>query len=206
MSENYINAKEWRKANRQKLKKYRGEWVIYTKDGVIAHDCNYRAMTQQVDLRQLSPLDYITERIHENEFVEPLKFLPVRFRTVKKHDWQPKYDVCLTFRESKIVEMLVDSGSDISLITLNLGQDLGYAISSGEILSSGEGVGGSIQYVLRQVEMQIDEHIFSAPIAWLQNEECQEVLLGREVVFDLFDIEFKQAEEKILFKYRQSLL
>jgi hypothetical protein len=28
--------------------------------------------------------------------------------------------------------------------------------------------------------------------------------LGREVVFDLFDIEFKQAEEKILFKYRQS--
>ncbi len=206
MSENYINAKEWRKANRQKLKKYRGEWVIYTKDGVIAHDRNYRAMTQQIDLRQLSPLDYITERIYENEFVEPLKFLPVRFRTVKKHDWQPKYDICLTFRESKIVEMLVDSGSDISLITLNLGQDLGYAISSGEILSSGEGVGGSIQYVLRQVEMQIDEHIFSAPIAWLQNEECQEVLLGREVVFDLFDIEFKQAEEKILFKYRQNLL
>ena len=205
MSENYANAKEWRKANYQKLKKYRGEWVIYTKNGVIAHDTNYRAMTQQIDLRQLSPLDYITERIYENEFIEPVKFLPVRFRTVKKHDWQPKYDVCLTFRESKVVEMLVDSGSDISLITLGLGEDLGYVISSGEILSSGEGVGGSIQYVLRQVEMQIDNHVFSAPIAWLQNELCQEVLLGREVVFDLFDIEFKQAEEKILFKYRQSL-
>jgi hypothetical protein len=205
MSENYANAKEWRKANYQKLKKYRGEWIIYTKDGVIAHDTNYRAMTQQVDLRQLSPLDYITERIYENEFIEPLKFLPVRFSTVKKHDWQPKYDIRLTFRESKIVEMLVDSGSDISLITLGLGEDLGYEISSGEILSSGEGVGGSIQYVLRQVEMQIDNHIFSAPIAWLQDDVCQEVLLGREVVFDLFDIEFKQAEEKILFKYRQSL-
>jgi hypothetical protein len=203
MNESYINAKEWRKANRQKLKKYRGEWVIYTKDGVIAHDSNYRAMTKQIDLRQLSPLDYITERIYENEFVEPLKFFPVRFRTVKKHDWQPKYDIRLTFAESKIVEMLVDSGSDISLITLHLGEDLGYEISSGEILSNGEGVGGSIQYVLRQVEMQIDDHIFSAPIAWLQNETCQEVLLGREVVFDLFDIEFKQAEEKILFKHRQ---
>jgi hypothetical protein len=204
MSENYLSAKEWRKANHQKLKKYRGEWVIYTKNGVIAHDRNYRAMTQQIDLSLLSPLDYITERIYENEFVEPVKFLPVRFRTVKKHDWQPKYDVCLTFRESKIVEMLVDSGSDISLITFDLGEDLGYTVSSGEILSSGEGVGGSIQYVLRQVEMQIDDHTFSAPIAWLQNEACQEVLLGREVVFDLFDIEFKQAEEKILFKYRQS--
>ena len=205
MSESYTNAKEWRKANYQKLKKYRGEWVIYTKNGVIAHDANYRAMTQQIDFRQLSPWDYITERIYENEFIEPLKFLPVRFRTVKKHDWQPKYDICLTFRESKVVEMLVDSGSDISLITLGLGEDLGYEISSGEILSSGEGVGGSIQYVLRQVEMQIDNHIFSAPIAWLQDVVCQEVLLGREVVFDLFDIEFKQAEEKILFKYRQSL-
>jgi hypothetical protein len=205
MSENYINAKDWRKANRQKLKKYRGEWVIYTKNGVIAHNSDYRTMTQQIDLQQLSPWDYITERIYENEFIEPVKFFPVRFRTVKKHDWQPKYDVCLTFHNSKILEMLVDSGSDISLITLGLGEDLGYAISSGEILSSGEGVGGSIQYVLRQVEMQIDDHIFSAPIAWLQNEICQEVLLGREVVFDLFDIEFKQAEEKILFKYRQSL-
>ena len=205
MNENYADAKEWRKANHHKLKKYRGEWIIYTKDGVIAHDSNYRAMTQQVDLRQLSPWDYITERIYENEFVEPLKFLPVRFRTVKKHDWQPKYEVCLTFRESKIVKMLVDSGSDISLIMLGLGEDIGYAISSGEILSSGEGVGGSIQYVLRQVEMRIDDHIFSAPIAWLQNEACKEVLLGREVVFDLFDIKFKQAEEKILFKYRQNL-
>ncbi|MDB9459340.1 hypothetical protein PN473_13145 [Dolichospermum circinale CS-545/17] len=48
----------------------------------------------------------------------------------------------------------------------------------------------------------IDNYTFSAPVAWLQNEDCQEVLLGREVVFDLFDIEFKQAEEKILFKYR----
>jgi len=56
MTENCVSAKEWRKANHQKLKKYRGEWVIYTKDGVIAHDRNYRAMTQQIDLRQLSPL------------------------------------------------------------------------------------------------------------------------------------------------------
>lgn len=198
----YNSAKEWRKANYQKLKQYRGEWIIYTKDGVIAHHQDYRIMTQQIDLQNLKSSDYITERIYENEFVEPVKFLPVRFRTVKKHDWQPKYEVCLTFQNSKILEMLVDSGSDISLITLYLGTDLGYTLSQGEVLSNGEGVGGSVQYVLRQVEMQIDDYTFSAPVAWLQNEDCQEVLLGREIVFDLFDIEFKQAEEKIIFKYR----
>ncbi len=55
---------------------------------------------------------------------------------------------------------------------------------------------------LRQVEMQLDGHIFTAPVAWAQTDFCQEILLGREVVFDLFDIEFKQAEEMIIFKRR----
>ena len=36
MNEKYNSAKEWRKANYRKLKQYRGEWIIYTKDGVIA--------------------------------------------------------------------------------------------------------------------------------------------------------------------------
>ncbi|XVE12508.1 MAG: DUF4351 domain-containing protein [Dolichospermum sp. DET68] len=38
----------------------------------------------QQNHQNLKSSDYITERIYENEFVEPAKFLPVRFRTVKK--------------------------------------------------------------------------------------------------------------------------
>ena len=41
-------------------------------------------MTQQIDLQNLDPSEYITERIYENEFVEPAKFFPVRLRIVKK--------------------------------------------------------------------------------------------------------------------------
>jgi hypothetical protein len=84
MNENYNNAKEWRRSNYQKLKPYRGEWVIYTNDGVVAHHSDYRTMTQQIDLQNLDPSEYITERIYENEFVEPAKFFPMRFRIVKK--------------------------------------------------------------------------------------------------------------------------
>lgn len=84
MNENYNNAKEWRRANYQKLKPYREEWVIFTKDGVIAQHSDYRTMTQQIDLQNLDPSEYITERIYENEFVEPAEFFPMRFRTVKK--------------------------------------------------------------------------------------------------------------------------
>jgi hypothetical protein len=56
--------------------------------------------------------------------------------------------------------------------------------------------------VLRDVEIQLDSYTFTVPIAWMQTEVYQDILLGREVVFDLFDIEFKQADEKIVFKKR----
>jgi hypothetical protein len=43
-------------------------------------------------------------------------------------------------------------------------------------------------------------------VAWLQTEITDApLLLGREVVFDLFNIEFIQAEERIEFKWRGAL-
>jgi len=36
----------------------------------------------------------------------------------------------------------------------------------------------------------------------MQTDAYQDVLLGREMVFDLFDVEFKQADEKIVLKKR----
>ena len=52
--------------------------------------------------------------------------------------------------------------------------------------------------------MTIDEHTFIAPVAWLQtNTGGEQLLLGREVVFDKFNIEFKQADEQIIFTWRR---
>lgn len=79
---------------------------------------------------------------------------------------------------------------------------MGCSRTAGESISKAEGVGGSIEYLLRDMEIELDGHTFTAPVAWAQTDFCQEVLLGREVVFDLFDIEFKQAEETIIFKWR----
>ncbi len=106
-------------------------------------------------------------------------------------------------KTSKSLEMLVDSGADFSLIPKELGQILGYELAVAETLNQAEGVGGSISYALRNIEIQLDSYTFTAPVAWMQTEAYQDVLLGREVVFDLFDVEFKQANEKILFKKRE---
>ena len=83
-----------------------------------------------------------------------------------------------------------------------LGIDLGYGVSIEEVTSKAEGVGGEVEYVLRRVEIFIDSYSLTVPIAWLQTDDAVECLLGREVIFDRFDIEFKQRDRQIVFKYR----
>ncbi|MEG3845437.1 DUF5678 domain-containing protein [Microcoleus sp. herbarium19] len=201
MEQEYPTANDWYKAHRPELKKYRGEWIAYTNKGVISHDRDYRKMKDAIPV-EVPNLSYVIGRIYESEFVEPVRFYPVRMRALKAHDWQPRYELHLTAQNSARVEMLVDSGAELSLITKQLGEDLGLSRTAREIISKAEGVGGSIEYLLRDIEMELDGHIFTAPVAWAQTDFCEEILLGREVVFDLFDIEFKQAEETIIFKRR----
>ncbi|WP_373541227.1 retropepsin-like aspartic protease [Chamaesiphon sp.] len=121
-----------------------------------------------------------------------------------RHEWEPEYPVTLGNGSiSHDALMLVDSGAELSLISLDIGKLLGFRLADREILLEGTGVGGEIQYVNREIDLTIDGHDFQAPVAWLQTEIADApLLLGREVVFDLFNIEFIQAEERIEFKWR----
>jgi len=193
------NPQKWYKNHKKEFKQYRGQWIAYNQDGIIAHHPHYEAL---IKLLPEDSGNYLIERIYETEFVEPIKFYPVRFNTVKKHEWLPKYPITLSFKNHRQLNILIDSGADISLIPYQLGLDLGYQKLPEEITNKGEGVGGMVEYLMRNINMEIDGNHFSAPIAWLQTSDCEEVLIGREVVFDLFDIEFKQAEETIIFKPR----
>ncbi len=201
MSKLYQTPNEWYSDNKKELKKYRGEWIAFSKDGIIAHNRQYRQLRESI---HLDPSAYIIDRIFENEFCEPIKFRTIRLKTVKYHEWQPKYDVSLKFNQSSPlqVKMLVDSGADFSLITKQLGIDLGYSQAPGEVTSKAEGIGGSINYLLRNIEITLDSHTLTVPVAWVQTDECEEIILGREVVFDQFNIEFRQADEEIIFTWR----
>ena len=61
---------------------------------------------------------------------------------------------------------------------------------------------GASDYVLRRVKLSIDNYTLTVPIAWIQTDDAVECLLEREVVFDKFDLEFKQRDRQIIFKYR----
>ena len=200
MKKQYKTPNDWYSSNKSQLRQYKSEWIAFTNDGVIAHDKNLFKVAKATDNLPVS--EYTLDYIFDSDFVEPVRLLPVRFKNVKRHEWQPKYQVRLKMKTSKSVEMLVDSGADFSLIPKDLGLILGYELAVAETLSQAEGIGGCVSYALRNIEIQLDSHIFTAPVAWMQSEAYQDILLGREVVFDLFDVEFKQADEKIFFKKR----
>jgi hypothetical protein len=171
-----------------------GEWIAFTADGIIAHHRSCAAMHAQIDPKIT---EFIIDRIHEYEFVEPMRFYGVRFKSLKRHEWSPKYPVLLN---STSVEMLVDSGADMSLVCYELGKALGFTKSASEPCETAMGVGGEVEFLIRQVEMSIDNKTFLARVAWLQSDIDTDNLLGRETVFDIFNIEFKQVDEEIVFR------
>ncbi|MBE9223897.1 retropepsin-like domain-containing protein [Phormidium sp. LEGE 05292] len=190
---------KWLNRNRQLFKKYAHQYVAYNTNGIITHGENLREVIEKADASGEIYLIYLVPG-----FTGSIVILPIYFRTVSRHEWSPDYPVTLKHNELVInTNMVVDSGADFSVISSKAGQDLGYALADGEEILVGQAIGGSVEYVLRRVEMTIDGHTFMAPVAWLQNNTADVMLLGREVVFDKFNIEFRQADEQIVFTWRE---
>jgi len=118
--------------------------------------------------------------------------------------WQPIAQVRLRYEKwtAHTLLMLVDSGSDISVIGLSNGQLLGFRHEPDEDIVTLRGIGGTVEGLRRNVTMIIAGHTFDAPILWAQDDNVPTVF-GREIVFDLFDIEFCQADRRVLFRWRR---
>lgn len=195
---------KWLNLNRKiLLDLYRNQYIAYNANGLIAHSENLQEVLELANASKQIFAIYLVPRRTAS-----VKILPIRFRTVAHHDWQPNYHVYLKHRNIEIsTTMLVDSGAELSLISFKIGQDLGYALADAESTLLAETIGGRVEYVLRNVEMTIDGHNLIAPVAWLQsNTGGEQLLLGREVVFDKFNIEFRPADEQIIFTWRKDLI
>ena len=99
--------------------------------------------------------------------------------------------------------MLADSGADISIVKHSLGIELGFRLDPAEDPITLHGIGGTVEGFRRNVTMTIAGHTFEAPVLWAQTDNVP-AILGREVVFDLFDIEFRQADRRVIFRWQRS--
>jgi len=177
---------KWLNQNRRMLRQsYPNQYVAYNAEGMIAHDESLEVVQEIAKASQQPYAIYVIPPCNNAS----IQIHPIYFRAVVRHEWIPDYPVKLKHRDKEeIVTMLVDSGAEVSLISLRVGRDLGYTLADSETVLLAETIGGTVRYVLRDVEMTINEHTFVAPVAWLQDETgVEQLLLGREVVFEKFN-------------------
>ena len=95
--------------------------------------------------------------------------------------------------------MIPDSGADISMIPYSVGETIGLKLDM-TTRSEVQGIGeGSVPYVLGQVKFRIENLEIPVRISWALIEEVP-FILGRLDVFQELAVEFREFENKILFK------
>jgi len=129
-----------------------------------------------------------------------MRILPLKIKSLKKHPWTPLYPIDFFTNTNKITQdCLIDSGADISAINYKFGLELGLKKDIHDYIFKVEGLGGSVDYILKSIDIAINNKQLQIPIAWLQNSPTNDIIIGRETIFDIFNIEFKQNSEEIIF-------
>ena len=126
--------------------------------------------------------DYRQERLRSGEVI----FRPVAKVYLMRYssEWIAEY-------------FYIDSGADYTLIPYRMGRFLGLEEIASEVKEIG-GIAGVIGVRLSTVPMKIEQYQFDCTIAWAQVEHVP-LLLGREDVFERFEITFRQRARKVIF-------
>jgi hypothetical protein len=95
--------------------------------------------------------------------------------------------------------LYVDSGADITLIPLSVGDLIGFRRLRQDKLQKIMGVGkSSVPIIVKKAVMRIGSSRFEARVAWSQVEDVPP-LLGRTDVFRKFSVTFKEKERVTIF-------
>ena len=189
---------EWQK-EMFKNREYWGKIIALADDKIIAVADNY----DEIDEKALKiTQNFSCFAVPKNP--QAYRILTFKVRSIKKHEWKPVYIVNFILDDGSMKEekMLIESGADISVISYEFGKKLGFETNKHDEIMTADGFGSQIDFIMKQNEIEIDGFRFNNRFAWLQDPELNDMIIGREIVFDLFDIEFKQADEEIIFKKR----
>jgi len=127
-----------------------------------------------------------------------IKFKYQRYSAQLGEILRPMADVVLEAKRHRVeVSMCVDSGADISMIPFRFGRALGFRQKPTDKILEIRGVsGGGVPYVIRRLNLIMNNQRLSIRIAWALIEEVP-LLLGRMDVFSKFKITFDEKQELI---------
>ncbi|MBI4615283.1 MAG: retropepsin-like domain-containing protein [Planctomycetes bacterium] len=189
----------WIEKHQRELERYCGEYVAVGDGRILAHS---PSAGEVIEVGRASGLKFFIMFVPISW--RRVRIYPIRMTSIRRTSWEPLYNVTLapgTEREIE-VEMLVDSGADVCCISRETGEALGLATVPGETLDRAEGLGGAPEYVGRNIELEIEGHRITAPVAWIQTADQIDPILGRETVFDCFDILIRQRDREIELRWR----
>lgn len=113
---------------------------------------------------------------------------------------RPVADVILE-ANNRVVEvvMYIDSGADITMISLETGKALGFKQNPDDEILEIKGVSGSgVPYLLKNVDIRLNGKSLNIRLAWALIEEVP-LLLGRLDIFPKFRITFDEKRKLITF-------
>ncbi|MDA2936506.1 hypothetical protein MYX06_04790 [Patescibacteria group bacterium AH-259-L05] len=128
----------------------------------------------------------------------------IRFKYQKEKSdlgivYRPIAHTILKVKDFKVeIPLYIDSGADITLIPLGLGQALGFKQNSIQIREIKGVSGGRVPYIIKTAKIYLGDAGIEARIAWALTEEAPP-LLGRLDVFDKFRIVFDEKRKVVEF-------
>ncbi|MDA2922780.1 hypothetical protein MYX07_05980 [Patescibacteria group bacterium AH-259-L07] len=128
----------------------------------------------------------------------------IRFKYQKERSdlgvvYRPIAYATLKVRSFKIeIPLYIDSGADITLIPLGLGQAFGFKQDYSHIREIKGVSGGRVPYIIKKAKIYLGSIGFEARIAWALTEGVPP-LLGRLDVFNKFRIVFDEHNKVVEF-------
>ncbi|MGB7519187.1 MAG: retropepsin-like domain-containing protein, partial [Spirulinaceae cyanobacterium] len=174
----------WLNRNRQKLDSYGNQYIAYNTKGVIAHSQDWQ---EAFELAKCSRQNFAIYFLPQN--LDSLSGLPISLREVSTDKWLPSYQVNLKHKNKVTsASMVMGAGADFTVIPHQIGKQLGFDLVKQEQTLLAQGIKGTVEYVFRNLELNIKGHNFTSPVVWLQGDSGEEqILLGKELVAARFN-------------------
>lgn len=87
---------KWLNQNRESiLDLYKDQYIAYNENGIVAHGENLQPVLEQAEASSQSFVIYLVPRNNYS-----IQILPIKFRSVVRHNWQPNYLVKLKHNQT----------------------------------------------------------------------------------------------------------
>ncbi len=130
------------------------------------------------------------------------RFLSIRIKSLRNELWIPEKYVTFYGKNGRSVEIgvLVDSGADTTFIPYLLGLELGFSENEEDPIKVALGVGSSVKYVEKMLNIKIDSDDLKIPVCWCLDETIDDLLLGREGIFSKYKVIFDETQKLVVFE------